>query len=190
MQENQISKSKQGSDDHVSATISKNLCKLIINSCYGKTLQTDEKYNNSKIVKNQKQYMNAIEKQFLLDFNILAPAVDKNDQGLVELKLRKQNCEIRCPKYLGAYILGYSKMLMLDFVYNCLWTVYSKEELEIYYTDTDSIYLAIKNPKIDCWEVFMARFSPEMQDRYFPKSSTDITPGKMKMEKIVQSLIC
>jgi hypothetical protein len=78
MQENQISKSKQGSDDHVSATISKNLCKLIINSCYGKTLQTDEKYNNSKIVKNQKQYMNAIEKQFLLDFNILAPAVHRN----------------------------------------------------------------------------------------------------------------
>jgi hypothetical protein len=102
--------------------------------------------------------------------------------------------------------------LTLDFVYNCLWAVYSKEELlvtpatlllvvmvasmcwilsaEIYYTDTDSIYLSIKNPKINCWEAFMARFPIDLQDRYFPKSSTDITPGKMKMEKIVQSLIC
>jgi len=106
--ENQIAMSTPGSADHVSATISKNLCKLIINSCYGKTLQSDEKYNNSKIVKNQKQFMNAIEKQFLLDFNILAPAVDNNDQGLVELKLRKQNCEIRCPKYLGACWILYT----------------------------------------------------------------------------------
>lgn len=36
----------------------------------------------------------------------------------------------------------------------------------------------------------MAIFPIDLQDRYFPKSSTDITPGKMKMEKIVQSLIC
>ena len=165
------------------AKAKKDVAKLDNNSCFGKTMQSDEKYDISKIIKDQKQFMRATIGKVISDFNVLAPsAADGSHNGTVELKLKKSKVTIRCPKYLGSAILAYSKMLMLDFVYNCLAVTFKPEEYDILYTDTDSIYLAIKNEKIHNYTSFLQQFEPALCKRHFADPS-DITPGKMKLEK-------
>lgn len=62
--------------------------KLDNNSCYGKTLPFDERYDTSVIVSDQKEFMRKIIGKVILDFNVLAPSTNDND-GLVEIKLKK-----------------------------------------------------------------------------------------------------
>ena len=78
-----------------------------------------------------------------------------NTNGIVEIKLKKSKVTIRCPKYLGAAILAYSKMLMLDFVYNCLAITFNSNEYDIFYTDTDSIYLGMKKEAVIDYKSFL-----------------------------------
>ena len=126
-----------------SARAKKDVAKLDNNSCYGKTIQSDEHYDTSLIVKNKTQFLQKTVGKVIADFNALSPpAADNSHHGSVEVKLKKTKVEIRSPKYLGAAILAYSKMLMLDFVYNCLAVTFQPEEYDILYTDTDSVYIA------------------------------------------------
>jgi len=46
--------------------------------------------------------------------------------------LKKSRVTCRSPKYLGLAILAYSKMLMLDFVYNCLTITFNINEYDIF----------------------------------------------------------
>ena len=63
---------------------------------------------------------------------------DEHSNWLVEVKLQKDKYLIKCAKYIGSAILSYSKILMLDFVYNCLHRSYNEKEATLLYTDTDT----------------------------------------------------
>ena len=104
----------------------------------------------------------------------------------LQIKVKRYKYEINSPKYLGAAILAYSKMLMLDFVYHCLSTIQTGT-YKIQYTDTDSLYLRLHRP--ETWEEFYNMFSTEHQQRYFQQNKADLTPGKMKVEKIYDKVI-
>ena len=106
-------------------------------------------------------------------------------QNLVEVKCKKKKYEIRSPKYLGSGILWNSKMLMLDWIYNVLWTTYTPETAHIMYSDTDSVMIKIKGlngaTKEQRYDDFLGRFSPYLRELHFVEKG-DITIGKMKCE--------
>jgi len=51
---------------------------------------------------------------WLKNYSVLAPYVNKENSGTVQLKLKKQKIFMKSPKYLGTTILDISKMLMRE----------------------------------------------------------------------------
>jgi len=100
--------------------------------------------------------MNKTISKVISDFNVLALCTNNNN-SIVKLKVKKTNVTIRSLKYLRAAILAYNKILILDFVYNCLVVTFNSLKYDIFYTNTDSIYLSIKKETIN-YESFLQCF--------------------------------
>ena len=167
-------------EDDISMALSlKELAKLLNNALYGKTLQSDEKYDESFIVKDLTEYMKKTNRRTIKDYNILAPATNDHD-GIVEVKMKKINVFIKAAKYLGAAILATSQMLMKDFVYSMKDAF--TDDIDICYTDTDSLYVAVYNPTVTDFQSFKSKFDPYLQELHFAKAGS-IQPGQMKVEK-------
>ncbi|PRP78462.1 hypothetical protein PROFUN_13639, partial [Planoprotostelium fungivorum] len=92
--------------------------------------------------------------------------------------LQKDKCNMKSAKHVGSAILSWSKVLMLDFVYNCLYQHYDRSEVDLLYTDTDSIYMQVG---ASSYEEFKQRFPDHLQKLHFAAAG-DIIPGKMKLE--------
>jgi hypothetical protein len=176
----------------------KEFAKLNNNSCYGKTIQSDEKFDTSVMVNSKEKYLKQTIGRGLMDFNILALKTDNHD-GAVELKLKKDKYEIKSNKGDGAAVLSISKMLMLDFIYNGpISKAYTTEEVKYMYTDTDGLIVRVVQlpdarvaPRT-CDE-FLQRFDeiPEcrlLKERHFAKPG-ELTPGKMKFEKSIVEFV-
>jgi hypothetical protein len=176
----------------------KEFAKLNNNSCYGKTIQSDEKFDTSVMVNSKEKYLKQTIGKSLMDFNILAPKTDHHS-GSVELKLKKDKYEIKANKGDGAAVLSISKMLMLDFIYNGpISKAYTKEEVKYMYTDTDGLVVRVVQlpdaraaPRT--YEEFLQRFdeTPEcrqLKERHFAKPG-ELTPGKMKFEKNIVEFV-
>lgn len=167
------------------ASARKEFYKLMSNSAYGKMMQSDEKFTDTKFLGSMHDRT-----KLLMGGRVPIQSVPLSAH-LVEVRCKKENPVIKAPKYIGSAILWNSKMLMWDFVYNCLWK-YSPNA-EIMYTDTDSLYILLrglpplKSPeaRFDAW---MQRFPQEMQERHFSKPG-DITVGKMKLEKLIEEAV-
>lgn len=179
-----------GDNTKISAGSSlKEFAKLNNNASFGKTLQSDENFNTSCIVKSREQFIKRSVGKVIIDFNVLAPK-SQDFEGSIELKLKKNEHKIKSPKYIGSTALWVSKMLMLDFVYNCLWTVYTPNEALIQYMDTDSLYLKFTGPKSPTsYKDLVEKFPEHLQQTHFIKDEFDITPGKMKCEKIIEEAV-
>jgi hypothetical protein len=160
----------------------KSFWKLMANSSFGKTMQSDEKYGDTHLVRNIRQFYKATMGKVHTDSVII-------HENLVEVRTRKNKPLIKSPKYLAAAILANSKMLMLDFIYNAMWTTYSQQDAKILYTDTDSVYVQIRNnPDIKTYAQFQQQFSPAHQELHFAEAG-DLTVGKMKLEKVIQEAV-
>eukprot|EP01124_Arcella_intermedia_P021046 TRINITY_DN2875_c1_g1_i8.p1 TRINITY_DN2875_c1_g1~~TRINITY_DN2875_c1_g1_i8.p1 ORF type:complete len:353 (-),score=91.76 TRINITY_DN2875_c1_g1_i8:527-1585(-) len=104
----------------------KEFAKLNVNSSFGKTIQDDANFDESFVIKTQEQFLKKTVKRKIIDYNVLAPVSD-NFGGMIELKLKKKAYLIKSPRYLGCSIFWLSKMIVLDFVYNCLYKVYKPQ---------------------------------------------------------------
>jgi len=104
----------------------KEFAKLNVNSSFGKTIQDDANFDESFVIKTQEQFLKKTVKRKIIDYNVLAPVSD-NFGGMMELKLKKKAYLIKSPRYLGCSIFWLSKMIVLDFVYNCLYKVYKPQ---------------------------------------------------------------
>ncbi|PRP78488.1 hypothetical protein PROFUN_13563 [Planoprotostelium fungivorum] len=118
-----------------------------------------------------------------LDLTVYTLDDNLNSLKLYESGYRKTNwwrriSELPWAPHVGSSILSWSKVLMLDFVYNCLYQHYDKTEVDLLYTDTDSIYM---QAKVSSYEEFKQRFPDHLQKLHFAAAG-DITPGKMKLE--------
>jgi hypothetical protein len=79
-------------------------------------------------------------------------------------------------------------MLMLDFIYNCLFKVYDPKDIQLCYSDTDCIYFKVKNltPEKDIqkrYQQFEEKFQGPLRDLFF-QTEGELTPGKMALEKL------
>jgi hypothetical protein len=190
--EEDIEKVKNATTLYQKGSSVKEFAKINNNSSFGKTIQSDENFTTSEIVSTSKEFIRKTVGKILIDFNIIAPKT-KNHPGTVEFRVKKEKIEIKAPKYLGSAVLWFSKMLMWDFVYNCLYKVFKPEEVNILYTDTDSLYLSFlgENAPLNYEELLVRvnNFNPEFRVRHFSRNEFDITPGVMKCEKEIDESV-
>jgi hypothetical protein len=120
----------------------KDFYKLINNSAYGKTIQDDSKFHkvvlSTHAADNAKYLVNYI----INDCKVVSrpdASYGPDDEGMCQFSAINPSVRIKAPRHMGAGILWNSKIVILDFLYNCL--LPACPETEIYYTDTDSVHV-------------------------------------------------
>ena len=73
------------------------------------------------------------------------------DEHLVGVHIQKQSIQLNKPVYLGTSILDDSKALMYDFHYNFMLKKIERENIDLLFTDTDSLCYHIR--KQDIFEI-------------------------------------
>ena len=120
----------------------KDFYKLMNNSVYGKTMENVRNRINFKLIDNPEKALNlkCIQKKHTI-FN----------ENLVGVHLLKQEVYLNKPIYIGQNVLDESKLIMYNFHYNFMLEKIEKKNIDLLFTDTDSLCYHIKN--IDPYEI-------------------------------------
>ena len=135
------------------------LTKLWMNGLYGKNIQRPI-YNTSKVINSNKEYWEFWGKHIINDIT----TVKKGDEVVwfvsgTPRELKKKTECITKPTQLGAFILAYSRRIMLGFMKeaNPYFDIshdptpenkLNQIENDIYYTDTDSLQMHVRNARL------------------------------------------
>jgi len=114
----------------------KDFFKLMNNSVYGKTMENVRNRINFKLV--------STEEEALRCRNQSAKYTIFND-NLVGVHLLRSEVKLNKPIFIGQAVLDESKFIMQDFHYNFMLKKYEKKELDVLFTDTDSLCYHLKN---------------------------------------------
>ena len=113
----------------------KALFKLMNNSVFGKTMENVRNRVTIELVKDEKRAAKLVNKPNFEEIKIF-------DESLVAVKMRKTKVWMNKPVYVGMSILDLSKTLMFFFLYRYVKKKW--ENVEVLYTDTDSLVLKIE----------------------------------------------
>lgn len=157
----------------------KDFFKLMNNSVFGKTMENVRKRINFRLVSTEDQ---AYRVKNLSRFTIF-------DDNLVGVHIQRQKIKLNKPVYLGQTILDDSKLLMYDFHYNFMLKKIERENMDLLFTDTDSLCYNIK--KTDVFQIMkenkdyfdLSEYSKD-SELYDPTNKKVI--GKFKNESIQQ----
>jgi hypothetical protein len=116
----------------------KDFFKLMNNSVFGKTMESVRKRINFRLVDNEDS---AWRVKNLNRFTIF-------DENLVGVHIQRTKILLNKPVYLGQTILDDSKALMYDFHYNFMLKKVKRENIDLLFTDTDSLCYHIRNQDI------------------------------------------
>ena len=116
------------------STFDQDFFKLMINSNFGKTIESVRKRVNIQLVTCPKKMIRLISKPTFDYFRIF-------NENLVGIHMRKPSIKLNKPIYLGFSILENSKCLMYNHHYNVM--IPNFNELKLLYTDTDSLIYEI-----------------------------------------------
>jgi hypothetical protein len=116
----------------------KDFFKLMNNSVFGKTMENVRNRINFRLVSTNDQ---AWRVKNLKHFNIFS-------ETLVGVHIQKKTIKLDKPVYLGQTILDDSKYLMNDFHYNFMLKKIPREDLDLLFTDTDSLCYHIRKHDI------------------------------------------
>jgi hypothetical protein len=114
----------------------KDFYKLMNNSVYGKTMENVRGRINFKFVSTEQQALNIRNKRTRHTiFN----------EDLVGVHLLKKEVKLNKPIFIGQCVLDNSKYLMYDFHYNFMLEKFKRENIDLLFTDTDSLCYHIRN---------------------------------------------
>lgn len=116
--------------------------KLTVNGVFGKTMENIRNRINFKLYYNQDKLVNRAKSRFdakdLVEFN----------DNLVGVMFRKTQVRLCKPIYVGFTVLELSKHLMYDFHYNFVVKHFGRENVQLIFTDTDSLCYRIQTDNI------------------------------------------
>lgn len=115
----------------------KKFWKLLVNSVYGKTIESVTNRKNVKIAKDQNTFTFLASRPNYERHIIINP-------NLVIVILSPEYVKMNKPYYIGFSILEISKYIMYDFFYNILMEYFGEKGVKLLYSDTDSLALEIK----------------------------------------------
>ena len=158
----------------------KDFYKLMNNSVYGKTMENVRHRINFKLVNSQKKAISM--KNDYKKFTVFS-------ENLIGVHLCKREVTLNKPIFIGQTVLDDSKFLMIDFHYNFMLKKIKRENIDLLFTDTDSLCYHIK--KENPYEIINDNKSyfdlsdyPENHELYDPTNKKVI--GKFKNESIKQ----
>jgi hypothetical protein len=114
----------------------KDFYKLMNNSVYGKTMENVRNRINFRLISSEEQAL-AI-RNTRVKFTIF-------NESLVGVHLCKQQVKLNKPIFIGQNVLDQSKFLMYDFHYNTMLKQFERNNIDLLFTDTDSLCYHIKN---------------------------------------------
>jgi hypothetical protein len=157
----------------------KDFFKLMNNAVFGKTMENVRARINFRLVSNEDQ---AWRVKNLNRFTIFS-----ND--LVGVHIQKKIVHLNKPVYLGQTILDDSKYLMYNFHYNFMLQKIPRNDIDLLFTDTDSLCYHIRNHDVfeimkQNKEMFDLSEYPEHHELFDPTNKKVI--GKFKNESIDQ----
>ena len=112
--------------------------KLLNNAVYGKTQEQQRKHMNMRLESDPVRQRRLVGKDTYQGSVIFT-------EDLAAIFLAKDKIKLAHPIYLGSTILDLSKWLMFNFYYNVIYPLF-ESNVEVIYTDTDSLLLHIKGP--------------------------------------------
>jgi hypothetical protein len=114
----------------------KDFYKLMNNAVYGKTMENVRNRINFKLVSSEEEAMRVRNtKRLFTIFN----------EDLVGIHLLKKEVKLNKPIFIGQNVLDESKFIMYDFHYNFVLKNVAKENVDLMFTDTDSLCYHFKN---------------------------------------------
>lgn len=117
----------------------KDFFKLMNNSCFGKTMENVRNRIDFRLISTEKE---AWAVKNLKKFTIF-------NENLVGVHIQKTKVELNKPIYMGQCILDDSKLLMYDFHYNFMLKNFKRENIDLLFTDTDSLCYHTRNEDIN-----------------------------------------
>lgn len=115
---------------------SKNFWKLLVNSVYGKTIESIVDRKQVKICRDPVSFSKLCSK-VSYDRHIII------NENLVIVLLNPEVVRVDKPYYIGFSILEISKFIMYDFFYNILRPYFGNDGVSLLYSDTDSLAISI-----------------------------------------------
>ncbi len=110
--------------------------KLMNNSVYGKTMENTRKYKDVKFATSPSYFEKLVCKPTFKSFKIFS-------EDLTAVHLAKQQIELNKPTYVGLSVLELSKLIMFQFHYDCMKSLYG-DRAKLLMTDTDSLIYDIE----------------------------------------------
>jgi hypothetical protein len=130
---------KMKSDAEISGNeVERSIAKLMINAMYGKPLQKAI-FQSTIVVNNYNELLDCFRKSKIIDINII-----NDNKLLVTCECLNKEEKITKPTQLGAFILSYSRRIMLFYMKAI---DPSLQSLCFTYTDTDSLHITAENEK-------------------------------------------
>jgi len=113
------------------------------NSVYGKTMENVRNRINFKLVSSKEKAQGI--RNTLLRFTIFCEDdEDESGKGLVGVHMCKQQVKLNKPIFIGQNVLDQSKFLMYDFHYNTMLKNFDRQNIDLLFTDTDSLCYHIR----------------------------------------------
>ncbi|CAG8552482.1 13913_t:CDS:2 [Acaulospora colombiana] len=121
----------------------KNMYKLLGNANYGKTVENVRKYQRIDFVRPEgesKKFKKLVADPSYKSHRILA-------ENLVGISRHQSKARLSKPIFIGMSVLDESKITMYNFYYNIMKARYG-DNVEVVYTDTDSLILLIRTENV------------------------------------------
>ena len=149
------------------------------NSVYGKTMENVRNRINFRLISTEDESLRVKNMKRFTNFN----------ENLVGVHIQKTLVKLTKPIYLGMNILDDSKHLMYNFHYNFMLKKIKRENIDLLFTDTDSLCYTIRNQDIfqimkENKELFDLSNYPKDSGMYDATNAKVI--GKFKNESVKQ----
>ena len=163
----------------------KDFYKLLVNSCYGKTLQNVYNYSDQRFAYDEGQVVRAMRKPFFKDCSPVT-----GSKRVFQLEFSQKQVMLNQPIYCGFSILEHSKILMFNFHYNVVKK--NAPDAKLLFTDTDSLCYYFPETKnfLEIEDVkSVMDFSNYSKDDPLFDESVKKVPGYFKNESPIDNII-
>ena len=157
----------------------KDFFKLMNNSVFGKTMENVRNRINFRLISTEKEAGNVKNLKKFTIFN----------ESLVGVHIQKLEIKLNKPMYLGQCILDDSKFLMYNFHYNFMLKKFERKNIDLLFTDTDSLCYVSRNQNIN--DIILENknefdLSNYPKDHYLYDGTNKKVIGKFKPETLTE----
>jgi G:T-mismatch repair DNA endonuclease (very short patch repair protein) len=154
---------RQG-DKNSAMSLIANMAKLSGNSIYGKTITNKEKHRKTSYLSSESNISREIASKHFI-------GIEELGCDMFELTHFKKSIDMNIPVSVGFVILQLAKKKMLDFYFRCIDKFLDRKDFQYMEMDTDSAYMALSAPFLQCIKPSLLQEFIEEFPRWFPRAA-------------------